>query len=368
MSAFDDYFERNRSKSYVTKFSSRLPLELYRHPLYLYFIRKFGNPKNFISKLVYLFLTNKYFIFLENVFRPAVIKAKQNTQLKFSPAMANECLKVLDRTIINYRNGNEPELAHLIDLLVPDDGIFIDVGANWGYFSFFLALRHGFEGAIHSFEPILSNHSLLMGLKNNFNLKSIKLHKIALANSNSSQLIYYYDLLKEGATLLLPSDEKGYDIDLSWGKCKSLAIEISTLDSFTFGRMDFLKIDVEGSEYECLQGSLKQIELHRPYIFLESHFIESNQESISKSLLPFVILEKLGYKFYLPSWVQKKSTFFVGIGWEFEMEHFALTPFEIHERKDFGITILNIFACHNSKIKYLGTPFELYFSEINATN
>jgi hypothetical protein len=50
------------------------------------------------------------------------------------------------------------------------------------------------------------------------------------------------------------------------------------------------------------------------------------------------------------------------------MEHFSLTPFEIYERKDFGISILNIFACHNSKIKSLGKPFELYFSEINVTN
>jgi len=368
MSAFDDYFEKNREKSLISSFNIRLPLVFSRRPLYLYFIKKFGNPKNYISKLAYFCITNKYFIFLENILRPVSIRIACNNNLKYSPKIANECLRVLDRTIINYRNGNEPELAHLIDLLIPDDGVFIDIGANWGYFSLFLALRNGFKGFIHSFEPIEENISLLVDFKNKFNLKSIHAYKLALANSVSTQRIYYYDLLKEGATLLLPSDEKGYEIDPSWGTYRSADIEISKLDSFIFDRIDFLKIDVEGLEYECIQGSKEQIKKHNPYIFLESHFIEGNEESINKSLLLFEFLEKLGYKFYLPSWVQKKSTFFVGIGWGFDMSHFALTPFESNDRKNFGISILNVFACHQSKVSFLGNPFNLYFSEMNNLN
>lgn len=366
MSKFDDYFEKNKNKSIVSNFRMRFPLTLARQPLYLFFIKKFGNPKNYITKIFYHFIQNKYFIYLENFLLPPVIKVIHNKKIKsFSPRVANECLKVLDRTILNYRNGNEPELAHLLDLLLPDDGVFLDVGANWGYFSFFVALRDGFKGEIYSFEPIESNYSILVDLKNKLNIESISSYKVALGDSNAIQSIYYYDLLKEGATLLLPSQEKGYEIDPTWGKCKSLQIQISKLDSFTFERIDFLKIDVEGFEYECLKGSKKQIEQHKPFIFLESHFIESSQESLNNSLMPFIYLESLGYSFYLPSWIQKQSKFFVGIGQQFEMDHIALTPFEIFDRKDFGISILNVFACHSTKINSLGKSFELYFSELN---
>ena len=37
--------------------------------------------------------------------------------------------------------GYEPELAHLLDYLVPDTGVFLDVGSNRGYFSIYLATR-----------------------------------------------------------------------------------------------------------------------------------------------------------------------------------------------------------------------------------
>src|ERR1700733_4301489 len=66
----------------------------------------------------------------------------------------------------NARFGHEPELAHLIDLLVPDDGVFLDVGSNFGYFSIYLGTRPKFRGHIHAFEPIAGSFAGLRDMVN----------------------------------------------------------------------------------------------------------------------------------------------------------------------------------------------------------
>src|SRR5262245_38215202 len=64
---------------------------------------------------------------------------------------------------LNNPHGYEPELMHLLDLLVPDDGTFLDVGAHWGYFSAFLGSRPGFNGVIHAFDPVNVTYVGLVG-------------------------------------------------------------------------------------------------------------------------------------------------------------------------------------------------------------
>ena len=47
----------------------------------------------------------------------------------------------------------EPETSALLDRLVGDDGVFFDVGANWGGYSVLIAARPTFHGTVHTFEP-----------------------------------------------------------------------------------------------------------------------------------------------------------------------------------------------------------------------
>ncbi len=66
-------------------------------------------------------------------------------------------------------------------------------------------------------------------------------------------------------------------------------IELITLDSLNFDRIDLMKIDVEGMEEEVLNGARKLIESFKPIIFLE--VIKSNKQVLVS------LLEGFGYKY-----------------------------------------------------------------------
>jgi len=52
-------------------------------------------------------------------------------------------------------------------------------------------------------------------------------------------------------------------------KIEKITIDIKTLDSFNL-QPDFIKIDVEGFEYQVLLGSATTINTHRPILLIES--------------------------------------------------------------------------------------------------
>lgn len=61
------------------------------------------------------------------------------------------------------------------------------------------------------------------------------------------------------------------------------------LDDFRFGKIDLLKIDVEGFEIEVLEGSMSAIERYHPKIILETHTSELKQRCHK-------ILTRIGYE------------------------------------------------------------------------
>lgn len=351
MSEFDDFFERERENALVSRFNYREPISFHHLPTYLRILDWEKYPR-YLPRLV----TGKAFLKIENlIFRNRIIEVSVGSQTRyFAPNVAYGHFRTLDRRIMNYRLGNEPELAHLIDLLIPANGTFVDAGANWGYFSFYLYFRENFRGRIHGFEPLPQNFSIMSAIKKQFckDDDRFKISQVALSDKESTAKFYVYDA--QHSTLQDPSDEVPAK--------EVIHVQTRRLDSFEFDKIDFLKIDVEGSENECLAGAESHIKRFLPYIFLESDYAGDTRENIEHALEPFYFLERLGYRFFLPAWVQEKRSFFVGIGWKVEMGHLALTPFKPEDRGSFGISILNIFACHESKTDALGTPFRSYFN------
>lgn len=69
----------------------------------------------------------------------------------------------------------------------------------------------------------------------------------------------------------------------------------------------FLKIDIEGYEFEAIKGSLEFLRRHKPLLFIEIHlnYLEARQLS-AKSLV--VMLTDAGYQFYTSSGAELKSS------------------------------------------------------------
>ena len=63
-----------------------------------------------------------------------------------------------------------------------------------------------------------------------------------------------------------------------------LSVEIRTLDSLNFSRIDFIKIDVEGFELEDLFGGINTIKKFYPIIYFECFFDDNVLSMLHKKL------------------------------------------------------------------------------------
>ena len=58
----------------------------------------------------------------------------------------------------------EAAMGHATYERLPEDGVFYDIGSNWGWFTMHVASRPGFRGKIHAFEPFASSYADLCDL------------------------------------------------------------------------------------------------------------------------------------------------------------------------------------------------------------
>ena len=132
---------------------------------------------------------------------------------------------------------------------IVENGVVFDIGANVGDWSNFFIKEHG-NFNLYMFEPSLCAFE---ALKNNISATSkIHFYKIGFGESIKKANIYY-DYNTQGSASILNSKAS-----------ISEEIEIETIDSFceknNINEIDFIKMDVQGYEYNILLGALKMIE------------------------------------------------------------------------------------------------------------
>lgn len=165
----------------------------------------------------------------------------------------------------NYSQRNvEPELIWIKDFL-PQDAVFIDIGANVGSFLYQIEKKLNSKN-IYAFEP---NQKLNQRLKRIF--PEIKIYPFALSDKN------------ETATFKIPVingrtyDSRGtLQTDLTEnGETKHIVkqVQVVKFDDWVTGknlhRIEFIKIDVEGNEMQTLCGAKNSITKFRPVLMVE---------------------------------------------------------------------------------------------------
>jgi len=154
----------------------------------------------------------------------------------------------------------EPELQ-LIEPLCPSGGTFLDVGANWGAYSFY-AIRAG--RTVHAFEP---QPRLAGVLARGLGGKGLQIHNTAVSDGAGS------------SELRVPRNDIGYSTielanrlegtaDLRRGIETSLVATVR-LDDLALGPVSLLKIDVEGHEGAVLAGARALLERDVPSLIVE---------------------------------------------------------------------------------------------------
>ncbi len=159
----------------------------------------------------------------------------------------------------------------------------VDIGANIGNHS--IQFSRKFK-KVFSFEPNPRVYEILVS--NTKRISNIETYNLGIGR-NSAVLKLKENWMNMGgssATMNVVSDS-------------IVDIEISTLDSMVnlLGKVDVIKIDVEGMELDVLLGATEIISKNHPIICLEQDISEFKNEFNETASLDF--LRSLGYRFYV---------------------------------------------------------------------
>jgi FkbM family methyltransferase len=222
-----------------------------------------------------------------------------------------------DRRII-VRNGirYEVDLSEGIDLSVfvfgkfqrhvssnkyislPEDAVIFDVGANFGI----MALQYAKlvpSGRVYAFEP---TYYAFSKLRRNLQLNPELAERVVAVQSFVSSSTSKETDIRAYASWKVGGAAKDVKHGVHGGAVKSAeGIGVVSLDDFyeenKIGRLDFVKIDTDGHEYEVLKGGLKVIAEFRPIVIFEVglYVMEENDIDFSSYLDYF---GSLGYSLF----------------------------------------------------------------------
>ena len=199
--------------------------------------------------------------------------------------------------------------------------LILDIGAHDGMSSKLTK--------IISFEPNSSNYKIIKKLEKKY--KNFKCRKLALSNKNEKKNFYTPYFKKYALTQISGISQTGIKERLKKSLYvknlfKKLTIKKETLNTFKLDKLNysplFIKIDIEGHEFECIKGSLKTIKRTKPILMVEY------DKKICNKI--FMLLKKYDYEQFIFNKNTKK------------IENFD-------DKKE----IFNIFFINDKHLKYL---------------
>ncbi|MDX2303952.1 MAG: FkbM family methyltransferase [Microscillaceae bacterium] len=161
---------------------------------------------------------------------------------------------------------NEERELLLLKYLLKKDSIFFDIGANIGVYAY-QAHTMIDEANIYAFEPL---PKLYRRLKRSF--KKVHIFQLAISNASENQVSFKIPIvrsreLRTRATLLTSYRETHET------SSRIIQVKTQTLDDFvgekSIHTIDLIKIDVEGFEFEVIQGAENSINKFAPILQIE---------------------------------------------------------------------------------------------------
>jgi FkbM family methyltransferase len=156
----------------------------------------------------------------------------------------------------------EPHLTRIFQQFVRPKMQVLDLGANMGYFSLLAASLVGSAGHVYSWEPSPENVKLLLASKQLNQFSNIEI--VQAAAGAKSGLLKYFPNFSNGLVMQI-GDERPEEA-VSAETVMALRVDDYIPRDAKIG---FIKIDVEGFEYEALNGALDTIGRNLPIIATE---------------------------------------------------------------------------------------------------
>ncbi len=121
----------------------------------------------------------------------------------------------------------------------------------------------------------------------------IELIEKAVGDKDGESILYEESLTDQNNSLVKNFEGLEHNVNFSYVKSeiKEQPVSIVSLDSFLLkeGPVDFIKVDVEGFEFNVLMGALKTIQINLPIMMVE---VQANQQEI------FEILKMTNYSLF----------------------------------------------------------------------
>lgn len=169
--------------------------------------------------------------------------------------------------------------VRLLPRLVPRDKIALDIGANYGAYTFWL---ERLAKAVIAFEPQPRLHDFLRRVVS----PHVSIAAVALSDRDGE------------ADCAVPL-ESGMPVEGlaslragAFAACQTIKVQTRTLDGFGLSGVGFIKIDVEGFEAEVLAGARNLLQRERPVLL-----VEIEQRHLDRPMdETFALLAELGYR------------------------------------------------------------------------
>ena len=197
--------------------------------------------------------------------------------------------KLQIRYLLSHLFGNvEQELIYVcrnFTTLRPDAqfSTAVDIGANVGLYTYLFSTIFD---SVHSFEP---NDCLTYRIDDS-NISNVSLYHVALSNIEKVDGDLYFPVhgsIDYGlASLQEPINNTCSN--------KSIKVTQKTLDSYNLNSVELIKIDIEGHEQQCIEGSVVTILKYKPILVveIEQRHLDSDIQNV------FNYIEDLGYQGY----------------------------------------------------------------------
>ena len=196
------------------------------------------------------------------------------------------------KLIYAFRDYYEPELLYLERVLSPGK-VFVDAGANFGIYTLLASKIVGEAGRVISFEPssrvfpVLRRNITLNGFKN------VLAFPIALTDKPGRARLYYHSAV--GCDSL--GKDASFEPDAHAEEIGTESLD-TVLEQTSVGRVDVIKMDVQGAEELALRGANESVSSMRPIVIFE--FFPEGAISLGLSPNgPWDFLEGHGYEFFI---------------------------------------------------------------------
>ena len=166
---------------------------------------------------------------------------------------------------------------------ISESGVILDCGANMGLSVLYFSLHYP-NHQIIAFEPDAAIFEILQENVRNFNLSNVTLHQKAVW-TEETELTFHSD------------GGMGGSVDHIYKTTEQVITKVSAvpLSDWLSENVDFLKIDIEGAEYEVLKSCQKLLG-NASHIFFEYHNDVNKPQTLHILL---AMIEAAGFRYHL---------------------------------------------------------------------